>query len=146
MFICGGSGGKPGGGGGGMDMTTPVNEIGLEKTISQISTIGQAMVKNQQQARAENERITSLIDAGKKADYTEKRRLRDEYATLEKRHSELKNSITRSMTGPKGNYRETLIKGKELIDLGPYNKGFSSNYGPVGAKAKKFTNRSDLYK
>lgn len=103
-------------------MTTSVKEMGLDKTISNIYKTRQAITDVQNEMNSEKYQ---------KAGYKETRPVRDKLETLTNRRNELENSVRRQMTGEKGNYRETLIKGKEKKDLGPWKGSFSAHYGSV---------------
>lgn len=127
----GGSGGRSGGGAGsGPDMTTPVKEMGLDKTISNIYKTRQAITDVQNEMRS---------DAYLKGGYKETRPVREKLEMLTNRRNELENSVNRSMTGEKGAYRETLSKTvfkngekkRETKDLGPWKGSFSAHYGTV---------------
>ena len=120
-MCCGGSGGG-GGGGGGPDMTTPAREMGLDSTIKNIYKTRQAI------ADVQNEMSSAEYQ---QAGYKETRPIRDKLESLSTRQKELEYSITRRMTGEKGAYRETLIKGKEKKDLGPWQGHFSAHYGAI---------------
>ncbi len=117
----GGNGGRTGGGGG-PDMTTPVKDMGLDTTISNIYKTRQAITDVQNEMNSEKYQ---------KAGYKETKPVREKLEALTKRRDELQNSVRRSMTGEKGNYRETLVKGKEKKDLGPWQGKFSQHYGPI---------------
>lgn len=118
----GGNGGRTGGGGGGPDMTTPAKDMGLDTTISNIYKTRQAISAVQQEINSE---------AYQKAGWKETKPVREKLETLQKRQKELEYSIRRSQTGEKGNLRETLFKGKEKKDLGPWQGHFSAHYGPA---------------
>ena len=113
-----GGGGKPGrSGGGGPDMTTPASEMGLDKTISEIYKIRQAITTHSQEMNS---------DKFYEGTREQRKAMRAKTEALDKRHTELKSSITRGERGG----REVLIKGKEKRDLGPFTGSWSAHYGP----------------
>jgi len=106
-------------------MTTPVKDMPLDTTITQINNIGTEMNK------LETQYANLPRTAEGKVDHVARKELRNKMTALETRQNKLKDSITRRMTGEKGNYRETLIKGKETKDLGPWTGSWRQHYGAV---------------
>lgn len=107
-------------------MTTPVKEMGLDKTISEITKLDTAIKISEQKYADLNDAYAS----GKvPMDRQARKAARDEMNALYERRASLENSITRRMTGEKGARRETLVKGKEQKDIGPYLGEFRGHYG-----------------
>lgn len=118
--MCGGSGGGKGGGGGGggPDMTTPVSEMGLDQTAREIGKFNTAISVAQAKSDAAYNKGTS---EGRR----ESREIGKEIRTLERRRSELKDSIERY----KWEGREIIEKNGVKKDLGPaFDRGFRGHY------------------
>ncbi len=112
----GGSGGRSGGGGGGPDMTTPASKMGMDDTIANIYAVRQAISSHSQEMNS---------DKYYNGNRETRKAMRAKSEALDKRHEELKNSITRG----EREGREVLIKGKEKRDLGPFKGSWSPHYG-----------------
>lgn len=92
--MSGGSGGggksgrKGGGGGGGLDTTTPVSEMGLDRTITQIYETRQAISSHAQDMNSDK------FYSGTRED---RKAMRAKTEMLDKRLTELTNSVDRSI-------------------------------------------------
>lgn len=115
-------GGGSGGRGSGPDMTSPVQSMGLNETIKNIYSVRQAITAHSAEMNS-----NKFYEGSRET----RKEMRAKSEALDQRHTALTNSITRKMTGEKGNYRETLVKGKETKDLGPWKGSWSQHYGTV---------------
>jgi len=114
----GGSGGRTNGGG--VDMNKPVEKMGLDETIKNVYAVRQAITA------AESEMSKAYEVSGKEGREL-RSGLRETLDKLNKRHTALKNSMTRS----EREGMEVITKGKEKKILGKFTGSWSPHYGPI---------------
>ena len=119
----GGGGGRPGrsGGGGGLNTSTPVSEMGLDKTITQIYETRQAITAHAQDMNSDK------FYSGSRED---RRAMRAKTEMLDKRLNDLTNSVNRGVRKIDNETVIVMSKGKESRILEKWSGQFPSHYGP----------------
>ncbi len=120
------SGRKGGGGGGGLDTTTPVSEMGLDRTITQIYETRQAISSHAQDMNSDK------FYSGTRED---RKAMRAKTEMLDKRLTELTNSVNRGVRKLNNENVIVMSKGKESTTLGRSSGSFPSHYGPNPKKS-----------
>ena len=126
--MSGGSGGGwksgrggGGGGGGGLDTTTPVSEMGLDRTITQIYETRQAISSHAQDMNSDK------FYSGTRED---RKAMRAKTEMLDKRLTDLTNSVNRGVRKIDNENVIVMSKGKERRILEKWSGQFPSHYGP----------------